>query len=271
VPMPAGFISDPIGPDNSIGYAGYMFSLEVQLYCQRFRWYSPVLGRWLQRDPAGPVDGSNLYEHVRSRVTVLRDQYGLKACSSDNMGDVDVQTIVLVGNPHLDNPTVEEVIATTFDKVKDDMRTASATIAVVGLLSDGVKIAGAAVRQGGAAFGTAAEWVVTNGLDLSKHLSPEELAISVMDQKRRDFTHGLWGVTSISECQCTCFIGVALSCGWKEVFKSKPTKCKNNKIGNPFPNEYPLSNITPATIGDCATQSQNATVVPPSVPFKHRK
>jgi RHS repeat-associated protein len=77
VPMPAGFISDPIGPDNSIGYAGSMFSLEVQLYCQRFRWYSPVTGRWLQRDPAGPVDGVNLYECVASRPLTLNDPLGL--------------------------------------------------------------------------------------------------------------------------------------------------------------------------------------------------
>jgi RHS repeat-associated protein len=83
VPMPAGFISDPIGPDNSIGYAGYMFSLEVQLYCQRFRWYSPVTGRWLQRDPAGPVDGTNLYQYVRSSPVRYNDSSGANAEEPD--------------------------------------------------------------------------------------------------------------------------------------------------------------------------------------------
>jgi len=31
----------------------------------RFRTYSPTLGRWLERDPAGYVDGMDLYEYVR--------------------------------------------------------------------------------------------------------------------------------------------------------------------------------------------------------------
>jgi RHS repeat-associated protein len=57
----------------------YMFSLQVQLYCQRFRWYSPVLGRWLQRDPAGTIDGVNLYMYVRGQPTLFVDSYGLNA------------------------------------------------------------------------------------------------------------------------------------------------------------------------------------------------
>jgi uncharacterized protein RhaS with RHS repeats len=41
--------------------------------------YDPKHGRWLQRDPAGYVDGMNLYEYVNSMVTVLIDPEGLLA------------------------------------------------------------------------------------------------------------------------------------------------------------------------------------------------
>ena len=52
--LPDGWISDPtstVGPDNSIGYAGYVHNPEREDYSVRFRVYSPELGRWLQRDP----------------------------------------------------------------------------------------------------------------------------------------------------------------------------------------------------------------------------
>jgi len=35
--------------------------------------------RWMQRDPAGYVDGPNRYEHVKSRPSTLRDSSGLAA------------------------------------------------------------------------------------------------------------------------------------------------------------------------------------------------
>ena len=43
---------------------------------QARRHYVPGHGRWLQRDPAGYVDGMSLYEYVSSRPTVLSDPTG---------------------------------------------------------------------------------------------------------------------------------------------------------------------------------------------------
>ncbi|MBK9127945.1 MAG: hypothetical protein IPM13_09105 [Phycisphaerales bacterium] len=42
-----------------------------------FRTYSPTLGRWMQRDPAGYVDGVSLYEYVRISPVTWLDREGL--------------------------------------------------------------------------------------------------------------------------------------------------------------------------------------------------
>lgn len=47
-----------------------------QLYSAAFRHLRPALGRWLKRDPAGDVDGPNLYRYVMNRPTALVDPSG---------------------------------------------------------------------------------------------------------------------------------------------------------------------------------------------------
>ena len=42
----------------------------------RARYYDPINGRWLQRDPSGYVDGSNLYESFRGNASRFRDPMG---------------------------------------------------------------------------------------------------------------------------------------------------------------------------------------------------
>jgi RHS repeat-associated protein len=64
------------GVRNSIGYCGYIFNEDSGLYTVRFRTYSPTLGRWLERDPAGYVDGMDLYEYVRGGPTAAVDPSG---------------------------------------------------------------------------------------------------------------------------------------------------------------------------------------------------
>jgi len=65
------------GVDNIVGFVGYVFNNEVELYTVRFRWYSPELGRWLEKDPVGYVDGMHMFEYVRSKPLVARDPVGL--------------------------------------------------------------------------------------------------------------------------------------------------------------------------------------------------
>jgi RHS repeat-associated protein len=69
------------GPDNPIGWDGYVFNAETRLYTVRYRTYEPVLGRWMQRDPLEYLPGAALYEFVNGRPLRWRDPMGL--ASSD--------------------------------------------------------------------------------------------------------------------------------------------------------------------------------------------
>jgi RHS repeat-associated protein len=62
------------------GYCGYVEDRATGLWLARFRWYDADTGRWIQRDPAGYVDGMGLYEYVQSQTITLVDPMGLDGC-----------------------------------------------------------------------------------------------------------------------------------------------------------------------------------------------
>jgi RHS repeat-associated protein len=62
---------------NDVLYAGYRFDAETGLYATDGRIYHPTLGRWLQRDPAGYLDGANLYGYVSDNQVAVTDPTGL--------------------------------------------------------------------------------------------------------------------------------------------------------------------------------------------------
>jgi len=65
--------------DNPYLFQGRRYDTETGLYYYRNRYYSPDLGRFMQRDPMGYVDGMGLYEFVGGRVTVAVDPMGSEA------------------------------------------------------------------------------------------------------------------------------------------------------------------------------------------------
>ena len=63
--------------ESTILFAGYWRDSETGLYHVRHRMYHVRLGRWLQRDPEGYVDGMSLYEYVTCNPACLYDSLGL--------------------------------------------------------------------------------------------------------------------------------------------------------------------------------------------------
>jgi RHS repeat-associated protein len=52
---------------------GYRYDAETDNYYVRNRYYSPILGRWLTRDPIGYQGGKNLYEYCGGRPVTAID------------------------------------------------------------------------------------------------------------------------------------------------------------------------------------------------------
>ena len=77
VPPSMGVQDGPLGPDNPVGYCGYIHNPETGDYTVRFRHYSPRLGRWLEPDPVGYFDGPNRASYVNGLVTMATDAMGL--------------------------------------------------------------------------------------------------------------------------------------------------------------------------------------------------
>ena len=76
------------------------------LYCYGFRYYAPWLGRWINPDPAGDIDGLNRFRMVRNNPVTLCDQDGrepiypvLGAFLSDVFHDAEYD---LVGSQRLE-------------------------------------------------------------------------------------------------------------------------------------------------------------------------
>lgn len=65
--------------NNSITYTGRRYDSESGLYYYRNRMYSAELGRFIQRDPKGYVDGMNLYAYVKNNPLKYLDPMGTTA------------------------------------------------------------------------------------------------------------------------------------------------------------------------------------------------
>jgi RHS repeat-associated protein len=73
---PFGRTVEATGPANRIRYAGRSFDAVLDSYDMRAREYVPEIGRFLQRDPSGMSDGTNLYAYVRNDPLAFIDPRG---------------------------------------------------------------------------------------------------------------------------------------------------------------------------------------------------
>lgn len=63
------------------------------LYQVRFRVDDPISGRWLSRDPAGFVDGANLYQYCSGMASCLLDPSGLSSCEPPSEGSNPIEEL----------------------------------------------------------------------------------------------------------------------------------------------------------------------------------
>ena len=68
------------GPDdNPFRFASKRLVADTAKYDFQYRVYDPAMGRFLQRDPLGFVDGTNLYAFARGNPFAFRDPMGLES------------------------------------------------------------------------------------------------------------------------------------------------------------------------------------------------
>ena len=62
---------------TEFGFTGQRYDSDAELYHYKARYYSPVLGRFLQPDPIGYKDGLNIYAYVKNDPVNLKDPTGM--------------------------------------------------------------------------------------------------------------------------------------------------------------------------------------------------
>ena len=65
--------------ENQFRFGGKRFLSEVNKYDFIYRTYDPVIGRFIQRDPKGFVDGTNIYAFVRNNPLSMTDPFGTQS------------------------------------------------------------------------------------------------------------------------------------------------------------------------------------------------
>ena len=76
--------------DSSVGnpwrYKGKRVDKEIGLMYFGYRYYDPEVGRWISPDPAGVIDGPNLYAYARNNPMKYVDYFGLNSALDENCG-----------------------------------------------------------------------------------------------------------------------------------------------------------------------------------------
>ena len=160
-------ISDDQGTDitttgstigNPFGYTGRRWDNDSGLWYYRNRMYSASLGRFMQRDPAGYVDGLNLYTYVLNNPLGYTDPRGLMAKAAwDNRHDVLAGAGLLPGLG-----IIPDALDTALYISEGDMGNAALSgLAMIPILGQGSRGAQYAAKYGDEAL-DAAKYVYKN-------------------------------------------------------------------------------------------------------------
>ncbi|WP_228147195.1 RHS repeat-associated core domain-containing protein [Acinetobacter sp. ANC 3832] len=73
---------------NNIRFQGQYFDEETGLHYNRYRYYSPYVGRFISKDPIGLLGGNNNYQYTQNPIDWM-DPLGLSACKLNKKVNVD--------------------------------------------------------------------------------------------------------------------------------------------------------------------------------------
>ncbi len=107
-------------------YTGKERDEETGLYYHGARYYAPWLGRWTSCDPAGLIDGSNLYRYSRDNPVNLYDPNGTDASEYDmRQEDKEILGKLQLGSsvpPQLQYRLNEQVLAQTNEELRKEIK-----------------------------------------------------------------------------------------------------------------------------------------------------
>ena len=135
------------GSPRRYRYTGKERDEETGLYYHGARYYAPWLGRWISPDPAGLIDGINVYAYVRNNPLSMSDPTGLWGWREVAVvaAVVVVGTVVTVATAGAAAPLAAAAVASI------GLTGTAATVAT------GVAVGAVAGAVGGAAAGAAGE------------------------------------------------------------------------------------------------------------------
>jgi RHS repeat-associated protein len=93
-------LSSTAGVNNPFTYVGEYGVMDEGsgLYFMRNRWYSPVIGRFVQQDPIGLAGGTNLYGYTGNNPTNWADPLGTEPDPAAARGNAESYRDILDGN-----------------------------------------------------------------------------------------------------------------------------------------------------------------------------
>lgn len=116
--LPFGGVHVSIGANSTLRFPGQWFQTETWLHQNWMRDYDPTLGRYLQADPLGLVDGANVYGYALQnpgRYTDLRGEQ-----STRGLGGSGGTNIIWPGSDA--NQTWSNDASRRLDRLLDDFR-----------------------------------------------------------------------------------------------------------------------------------------------------
>ena len=74
---------------NTILFTAREYNIESETYFYRARSMHPNVGRFMQKDPLGYIDGMNIFVYVSNLPVLYRDKYGTTEKSNPNIVDIN--------------------------------------------------------------------------------------------------------------------------------------------------------------------------------------